>query len=193
MIEILPGDTSRIRHALRQVRTGRVCIARQIATIEARRRCGEPTESYERTLRFLEGIQEVAEEHYFRLLNDGLASFEKWAFIRGEPTVEPVLAALRTESGRAVRAFVHAETGGDCLARQKATIERLRQRHLPIAAHEEKLRDMERLQKHFDKRCATLVRAAIENQAELMRHRAPRACLVGQWTATLNALRGPSG
>ena len=82
MIEILPGEKSRVRHALRQVRTGRACIARLVATIEARRRHGEPTDSYERTLRFLEGIQEVAEEHYFRLLSDGLASFEKWAFIR---------------------------------------------------------------------------------------------------------------
>jgi hypothetical protein len=70
-------------------------------------------------------------------------------------------------------AFVHAETGRDCVARQRATIGRLRQRHLPIAAHEETLREMERLQKHYYRSCATLVRAVIENQAELMRHRAP--------------------
>jgi hypothetical protein len=156
MIEILPDEKSRIRHALRQVRIGRACIARQVATIEARRRRGESTEASERRLRLLEGIQETAEEHYFRMLSCGLASFEKWAFIRGEPTAKPIPGEFGNESYRVTRAFMHAQTARDCVARQKAMIERLRQRELPTAVHEEKLREMERLQKHFERRSAIL-------------------------------------
>jgi hypothetical protein len=100
------------------------------------------------------------------MLTYGLESFEAWAFICEEPSGEPAPAALGVESYRVAMALANAQTGRQCISRLKAVIRRLSETQLPTAAALEKLREMELLQKTFERRCAQFHVAYSEDRRE---------------------------
>jgi hypothetical protein len=83
-----PEGETELRMALRHVREGQACIARQIRVLANLRENGLPTEQAERVLLWLKETQRQFEEHYRSLLaigaervepkNIGAAPFVDW-------------------------------------------------------------------------------------------------------------------
>lgn len=63
---------SELRSALRHVETGRRCITRQLDVIAALGGKGLPTEQAEAVLQWLEETQRGFEDHYRKVLSDGV-------------------------------------------------------------------------------------------------------------------------
>jgi hypothetical protein len=68
---------SQLRMALRHVQTGRGCIMRQQNVIASLRGKRLPTEEAEAVLHWLEETQRGFEEHYKKILSEGLAGIEE--------------------------------------------------------------------------------------------------------------------
>jgi hypothetical protein len=72
-LEMAVEGESELRMALRHVKTGRRCIMRQFNLIAVLRGKGLPTEEAETVLHWLEEVQRGFEDHYEKLLSEGLA------------------------------------------------------------------------------------------------------------------------
>jgi hypothetical protein len=70
------GDESEVLMALRHVQSGRRCIERQFGVIAALRSKDLATEQAEAVLEWLEETQRTFEDHYKKVLSDGLAAID---------------------------------------------------------------------------------------------------------------------